>query len=292
MTGAGGDEPLLARFRALLKDKIRFGVIEYPSWRKILDVGADPDALSDAVIAQICAQSSEEDLCLLAGFSFGGLVALETANRLMERGRRVGFLGLIDTRFPDPPRERRGLLIRARSKLRSIFVRPREELSLRGIIATLTSNSVFPLLKIMGKVAMLLPGRHAFAIEHELKTQLRTNLLFRSQLKHVPVPTTLFRSDEMFSVSPDYGWRAKCSQLAVIPIGGTHHSMLEPPRLDNLCARFLEAVEASVKNANLKPFGSRESNPLAPDTAFDAGAAADLCDEFDAGDLGGMPRPA
>ena len=104
----------------------------------------------------------------------------------------------------------------------------------------------------MGQTAMLLSGKHAFSIEHELKTQLRTNSLFRSQLKHVQAPTTLFRSDEMFLASPDYGWRAKCSQLTVIPIGGTHHSMLEPPRLDNLCTRFLEAVDASVKNAKLK----------------------------------------
>lgn len=39
---------------------------------------------------------------LLGGWSFGGLVAWETARRLEERGEEVALLVLIDSRPPDP----------------------------------------------------------------------------------------------------------------------------------------------------------------------------------------------
>ena len=37
MTPAGGDLPMMARFRAQFKDHIRFVVIEYPGWRQIIE---------------------------------------------------------------------------------------------------------------------------------------------------------------------------------------------------------------------------------------------------------------
>jgi thioesterase domain-containing protein len=43
----------------------------------------------------------------------------------------------------------------------------------------------------------------------------------------------------------DNGWSGYCERLDVVPIGGTHHSILEPPHLDRLRTGFLEAVEAA-----------------------------------------------
>ncbi len=42
-----------------------------------------------------------QDSCVLIGYSFGGLVALEMAQRLSEAGRRVALLVLVDT-YPHP----------------------------------------------------------------------------------------------------------------------------------------------------------------------------------------------
>ena len=102
MLPAEGDSPTLSHFRSVLKDQIRFVLIEYPGWREMIDAGAGFEALVDAAVAQICGQSRENECCLLAGYSFGGLVAVETARRLAKRGRQVGFLGLIDTRVERP----------------------------------------------------------------------------------------------------------------------------------------------------------------------------------------------
>ena len=223
MPPAGGDSPMLASFRAAFKDKIHFATIEYPGWRKMIEAGAGFDALADAAVVQICAQSRQNDLCLLVGYSFGGLVAVETARRLLESGRRIGFLGIIDTRPANPP------------------VAPQKRW--HRVISALILISAFRPLKMIGQLATLLPAKRAFTIEFVLNMRLRTESLRRLSLTPLQIPMTLYRSDDASSASFDYGWSAYCSRVAVVPVGGTHHSILGPPFVDTLCTRFLEAVE-------------------------------------------------
>jgi acyl-CoA synthetase (AMP-forming)/AMP-acid ligase II/thioesterase domain-containing protein/acyl carrier protein len=233
MLPAEGDSPTLSHFRSMLKNQIRFVLIEYPGWREMIDAGAGFEALVDAAVAQICGQSRENEFCLLAGYSFGGLVAVETARRLTERGRQVGFLGLIDTRVERPPDT---------GETRNVS-RPMKVVG--KVISALILVSAFRPLKIMGQLATLLPAKRAFTIEFMLNTRLRTRSLHRLRLKPLQLPITLYRSSEHPSTLLDNGWSAYCDGVAVVPIGGTHHSILEPPFLDSLCTRFLEAVEAA-----------------------------------------------
>jgi thioesterase domain-containing protein/acyl carrier protein len=233
MLPAEGDSPTLSHFRSVLKDQIRFVLIEYPGWREMIDAGAGFEALVDGAVAQICGQTHENECCLLAGYSFGGLVAVETARRLAERGRQVGFLGLIDTRVERPPDT---------GEKRSVS-RP---LKIVGkIISALILVSAFGPLKILGQLATRLPAKRAFTIEFMLNTRLRTRSLQRLHLKPLELPITLYRSSEHPSTLLDNGWSAYCERLAVVPIGGTHHSILEPPFVDSLRRRFLEAVQAA-----------------------------------------------
>ena len=233
MLPAEGNSPTLSHFRSMLKNQIRFVLIEYPGWREMIDAGAGFEALVDAAVAQICGQSRENEFCLLAGYSFGGLVAVETARRLTERGRQVGFLGLIDTRVERPPDT---------GETRNVS-RPMKVVG--KVISALILVSAFRPLKIMGQLATLLPAKRAFTIEFMLNTRLRTRSLHRLRLKPLQLPITLYRSSEHPSTLLDNGWSAYCDGVAVVPIGGTHHSILEPPFLDSLCTRFLEAVEAA-----------------------------------------------
>lgn len=232
LTPAEGDSPALAHFRAVLKNRIHFVMIEYPGWREMIDAGAGFEALADAAVAQICEQSQQHDLCFLAGYSFGGLVAVETARRLVERGRRVAFLGLIDTRTE----QERNVPAELNSISASLVLR-----IIGKLISALILMSAFRPLKTIGQVATWLPSKRAFTIEFMLNTRLRTRSLRRLRLRSLQLPITLYRSDE--GSSADNGWKAHCSQIAVVPIGGTHHSILESPYLDTLCTRFLEAVE-------------------------------------------------
>lgn len=233
MLPAEGDSPTLSHFRSVLKDQIRFVLIEYPNWPEMIDAGAGFETLVDAAVAQICEQSQENERCLLAGYSFGGLVAVETARRLAKRGRQVGFLGLIDTRVERPADSR---------DERSVSL----PLKMVGkLISALILASAFGPLKLLGRLATWLPAKRAFTIEFMLTTRLRTRSLHRLQLKPLALPVTLYLSSEHPPTLLDNGWSAYCERLAVVPIGGTHHSILEPPHLDRLRTGFLEAVEAA-----------------------------------------------
>jgi oxalate---CoA ligase len=221
MTPSEGDTPKLARFRTAFKDNVRFATIEYPGWREMIDVGAGFDVLVDAAVVQICALSPGNDLCLLAGYSFGGLVAVETARRLVERGRRIGFLGLIDARAVNLP-----------------AAAPRGRWKRIILALVLMSASRAP--TIVGQLARLLPAKRAVTFERVMNYRLRQESLRGLRLKPLQIPVTLYRSGGDYSTLLDNGWGAHCSQVTVVPIGGTHHSILEPPFLDILWTRFLE----------------------------------------------------
>jgi thioesterase domain-containing protein len=215
-------------------------VAQYPSWREMCRAGAPFDVIINAVVAQVLATFGEND-CLLAGYSFGGFVAWEVARRLMESGHRVAFVGLIDSRRYDivkPPGSR------SIGVLHSIFANP-----LSSLIRLLIRMSAFPILHVMGNVAMLLPAQMAFKFHSTLIANLRLRALLQSETRPLQIPATLFRSDEHFSISPDFGWGALCSNLDIVSIGGTHGSMLDPPNREFLCERFVEAIERARHKA-------------------------------------------
>jgi thioesterase domain-containing protein len=261
MPPAGGDLPTLAGFRAALKGKLRFVLIQYPDWSEMIDAGAGFDALVEAAVAQICAQSPENELCLLAGYSFGGLVAIEATRRLLQRGRRVGFLGLIDTRAVNPlsvdkrlrrfltrkPKALDGFPFGSSAKPATGPYRTRDSgppSRWQSLISALILMSAFRTLKLVGRLTARLPAKQASTADLVINLRLRTESLRGLQLEPIAVPLTLFRSNDDAS-PPDNGWKALCGDATVVPIGGTHELMLNHPFLDILCTRFHEAIESS-----------------------------------------------
>lgn len=58
----------------------------------------------------------------------------------------------------------------------------------------------------------------------------------------LPVPITLFRSSEGATRADRIAaWKQYSSMVTVVPIGGDHFTMFDPPHLAELCARFKEA---------------------------------------------------
>jgi oxalate---CoA ligase len=260
MLPAGGDLPGLARFRTILSGKIRFVLIQYPDWREMIEAGGGFNALADSAVAQICAQCRENDAIFLAGYSFGGLVAIEAARSLLERGRKVHFLGLIDTRAVNPPtvtkRLRRFFVPRHKEQFESttrrsgpLRTRPTSPPSRwHALISALILISALRPLKMFGSLTMLLPEKQAFMMTSAINLRLRTESLRRLRLKSLGMPLTLFRSDDDLS-SRDYGWSGLCPELTVIRIGSTHELMLSSPSLDILCSQFQGAIELASRSA-------------------------------------------
>jgi thioesterase domain-containing protein len=242
---AHGDLPDLARFRAALEGSVRFVTIRYPSWSEMIDAGSGFDALINSAVAQILAETDNN--VYLLGNSFGGFVAFEAARRITESGRRVRFIGLIDTRRDNLLQLQTSMGVKARKALQLIGsgVRSVPTVLLEAFLRFLTVTSAFRLLRAIGHMAVLLPPNAAFSFRWRLEQQLRYGALEKWTLKPLNSAVTLFRSGDRGS---DYGWSALCSQLSIVPIGGDHNSSLELPYRDILCARFLQAVDEAKES--------------------------------------------
>jgi acyl-CoA synthetase (AMP-forming)/AMP-acid ligase II/thioesterase domain-containing protein len=232
MPPAHGDSPLLAQFRAALDGRVRFDVIRYPGSNALIDGGGEFNVIVNAAVAQILAKGGG-GACYLAGYSFGGFVAWETARLLIRSGRQIGFLGLIDPQFTVSPREGSSIL---RDFLRWLF-----ELFVR--------NCPLSLLRQTDRIVSLL-GSAALPFQLRLVERLRSNALQRNTIEPLDIPATLFRSDECCAEARDYGWGKLCRQLVVLPIPGRHRSLFEPEFRRTLCTRFLQAVEAARGRAD------------------------------------------
>jgi acyl-CoA synthetase (AMP-forming)/AMP-acid ligase II/thioesterase domain-containing protein/acyl carrier protein len=271
MPPADGDLPVPARFRAGLKDKIRFVIIEYPTWQEMMDAGSGFDAIVDAAEAQIHAHGERQSY-YLAGFSFGGFVAWETACRLAQSGRQVDFVGLIDTRRAWDQRTiersdsgaRKGPLARIAGIMKALITQPRESLTIRWLLPRLVKNKLFWPLRLTGRLAGRLRSRAAFEFQFRLALELRQEALRNLEVSSFPMPITLFRSDEFDPDSADYGWATKSSHVTVVPLSASHLSLLETAELSQ---RFLEAIEAASEAAGSHRDRSAQPGSLRPASA-------------------------
>jgi thioesterase domain-containing protein len=253
MPGILGDEPLLAQFRYALRDRIRFVCIGYPDWRETIAAKANFDAIVTAALGQILRQCSDRPIHL-AGYSFGGFVASATAHRLVELGRQVAFLGLLDTRrwsqFEAPPLTTAAKSMKLIGKIREKLKRGDVGVNLCLIFRSLLELRAFVLLEAFAWLCMRAAGQRAAANAHpQLLLLLRSYALRGWGPSAVPVPTFFFRSeDEDPPHQPD--WSALCSPFSVVPVDGDHHSMMAPPNAERLYAGFLDALRAADANLN------------------------------------------
>jgi oxalate---CoA ligase len=260
MPPAYGDLPALAEFRAALSTRIRFDVIQYPSLHEMLDRGAKFELLIDAAVSRINAICGDQ-ACLLAGYSFGGLVAFEAARRLANSGRRVDFLALIDTRLEHLSKTKASFLAKKVAYVRRNWSHP-AKLYRDGVwlmLSLLVRHSPLRFLRRIDDFAKMMRGSTAVAIRIEIFTLLRAHAIRGWIFKPLAVPTTLFRSDDAPSSRPDLGWGALCGQLTIRPIHGGHRSLFEPQYRDALCTQFVRSVEEVT---------TRRSSAAAP-TAID-----------------------
>ena len=99
--GLSGDDKEISLLRSGCSSSLRFVLIQPPNWSEI-DYGlVNLDGLVSHCVAQIEFGAPRGPI-LLAGYSFGGHVALAVASALEASGRRVGCLALLDTTAVPP----------------------------------------------------------------------------------------------------------------------------------------------------------------------------------------------
>jgi thioesterase domain-containing protein/acyl carrier protein len=96
--GLFGDEPRLAKFRQALAGRISFNVVAIPDLRQPAAILGDMSRMGWLAARDIQARQPTGPL-MLAGYSFGGCVAFETAQALVAAGREIALLAILDAPF-------------------------------------------------------------------------------------------------------------------------------------------------------------------------------------------------
>ncbi|WP_330292656.1 type I polyketide synthase [Streptomyces sp. NBC_00576] len=192
---------------------------------------------------------------LLAGWSFGGFVAQETARQLAAARRDVGLVALLDSVRPLPrPGDTPADRIRAHFTGFARHVAETYGVELRLSYDELTAmdddgDRIDTVLQALREVADIPPA----ALEHQRSSYLD----LRIGEAHRPGPyggrVVLYRATEPAPHTvrdPAYerddealGWDEVCPRLTVVRVAGHHLSLLDPPYVDEIAAHLRRALD-------------------------------------------------
>ncbi|ELX07967.1 linear gramicidin synthase subunit C [Janthinobacterium sp. HH01] len=184
----------------------------------------------------------------IAGYSSGGVLAYEMAHQLVAGGEEVEFLGLLDSHHDPELREqvyrtevpvfddREAFLQKLTQRL------PEAQHALLDTIAQ--AADLAAMVKLCERFRLLPedtdPGtvRRYLAVEHE-----GAMAVINYVAPPLSVPTTLFRAEEGDNQDPHSGWAALLGNaLQVVPVGGSHLSIIQPPHVAALGAAISSAI--------------------------------------------------
>ena len=180
----------------------------------------------------------------LGGYSFGGWVALEMAQQLSRQGDAVGFLGIIDTKFPYVPTE-------GRPDLREIvsFIRRRAGKIVEVGPAVVRFNTLRMVPKSIGR--LIAPP------SYEIRRELYVRISMLASRRYVPKPyaghVTIFGGKGL----SDYhrtNWKPLAhGGMTIVEIPAERHEdIVLPPHNVKLAAAFdrnLEAYATALQGA-------------------------------------------
>jgi amino acid adenylation domain-containing protein len=174
----------------------------------------------------------------LAGYSYGGLLVIEIARRLLAAGETVAFAGLFDTINPAAPVRQYRLLERA-----EVFWDAQEHPGLLGKIGRIlkrTREGIATHFRVRFEIRT---ARSSGVTEpHSQLRMLKVRETHWESMKaYQPAPLgchiTLFKSratDDKFHIPDDYGWRPLVDSIEIVNVDGKHLTMFAPEHVASL----------------------------------------------------------
>ncbi|QXQ07500.1 alpha/beta fold hydrolase [Sphingosinicellaceae bacterium] len=228
LPGLYGDEPGLAAFRRGLSGRVAFELVDPPGIETPATVLADLRATA-ALAARDIDRRQPGGPLIVAGYSFGGSVALEAAAQLMAAGREVALVVILDSAFGDAVLGPRALRWQRRWR------RPVED-ALDWIIARDRLRSLA--LALTGRVA----ARRVVRLRRKMMHRLRTGARMAWLPSPLTAPMLIVISSEFAPVTAAI-WAGYYPQADVRRIAATHHGLIRGEGLPGL----IDAVGAAVE---------------------------------------------
>jgi thioesterase domain-containing protein len=187
----------------------------------------------------------------LAGWSAGGLIAYEMARQLSENGDAVEFVGLLDT-APDPWRHRPAEGWTEANYLRSWLPAALPDGLQQQFDRLAAAHDLGALMALATTHDLLPPGVPRGIDADELRRCLGVafatqQALFGYRPLPIDLPVSLFVAADEVRDDSTAAWQALLGRhLGVIPVPGTHLSMVEPPHAAELAGRLSDALAATA----------------------------------------------
>jgi thioesterase domain-containing protein/acyl carrier protein len=245
--GGGHMGPGLIRFREQCATTLNFEIVRSGDWRDWIKHDFDFDKLATRACSHIETIQAEGPVRLV-GYSLGGPLAYVSALTLSRSGRRVEFVGLLDSgvRMRGKNIHNKGARVRL---VRALWRQCRGPVEQRKLLMLLAQNDV------------LFRGAGGVVLNNYLRMLLFAELwgnwfAQNGRSQRLDSPVLLFRADR--PGPPDRGWKDCCSDLTVIPVAGDHITMFDAEHLEGLVTRFVTAVQ---REAQFKTPGPRQRPP-------------------------------
>lgn len=248
LPGSMGYGPSLAAFGVQLSEVAHVIAIRYPDLASTLAGCGAVDDMATQALQQIDAAQPHGDIRLI-GYSLGGGVAFEVASRLIQQGRTVKFLGILDTNIGPRKRDYRETIWRTLQRIRSHRVTVHRMLcrSIAKCAARLGLQVKFSRLLEAGIWAHLPETR--FIVRLELEEILRMQAFDRWRARpkpRLPITGTIFACNRRSSPA-DLGWDSLFARLDIIPIAGGHLDLVIEPHLTINLPVIKRAVASSSR---------------------------------------------
>jgi arthrofactin-type cyclic lipopeptide synthetase C len=191
----------------------------------------------------------------IAGWSFGGILAYEIATQLIGADQEIEFLGLIDTNHVNPvdiPRSRIADFTEREALLTFLRVSSdQDEEKLTTIDAIEAVSETIDLMTLVQKCrgASLFPNFLSGLTNTQIRTWLaRARLMSLAGVQYfaqrIPIIVHIFSAQEGREANQDRGWGSLLpeNQLSIVPIPGTHHSMMNGRNIQLLGRALSQAI--------------------------------------------------
>ncbi|MCH7226404.1 amino acid adenylation domain-containing protein [Haloferula sp. A504] len=233
-----------------------FLAIESPELRRDdrIEVGAIPETAARYI--EMLKAVRPDGPYLLAGYSYGGVVAFEMARQLAEAGEEVPFLALFDT--VNPAADIRPYALGERV---SVYWNSQSEASLAERIRRLAGrfkDGVETHLRVKAESAAA-RGEAASAHTERRAVQLREaheKAMDAYQPSRFRGTLHLFRAsavNDKFEIPDDYGWSDHVDALKIIEVPGEHLTLFDDGNVGPLAEDVAAELRAAVGTAMDQP---------------------------------------